>query len=254
MADKKKLAAGIGIVAATTGIILLATKAKAAPPEPGLANLYGKVTDAETGQKIPDVLVTLNGTQAYTDAAGNYAFADFEPGEYALQFSKAGYETLVMTDMIVVEGNNELNIEMAPIPLIGVWVKPTGYIDEIGDWSTPEYAYDGRLNFGAYRWQYAESWGDYLTLTLNEAYIESIRFYARHYPDRVEIADIDVYYEGAWHDVYEGWFPDRVWVEKAIPAGIKLVSKARFRFYNQWSTPAGTYLYEFEFYAVELGG
>lgn len=94
MADKKTLAV-IGIVGAGVGVILLATAAKAAPPEPGLANLYGKVTDAETGQKIPDVLVTLNGMQAYTDAAGNYAFNDIEPGEYALQFSKDGYETVV---------------------------------------------------------------------------------------------------------------------------------------------------------------
>lgn len=96
MVDKKKIAAGVGIVVAATGIILLATAAKAAPPEPGLANLYGKVTDAVTGNKIPDVLVSLDGMQTYTDSAGNYAFANIEPGEYALQFSKDGYETLVM--------------------------------------------------------------------------------------------------------------------------------------------------------------
>lgn len=95
MADKKKIAVGLGIVAAATGVILLATAAKAAPPEPGLANLYGTVTDAVTGKKIPDVLVTLNGMQTYTDAAGNYAFANIEPGEYTLQFSKDGYETAV---------------------------------------------------------------------------------------------------------------------------------------------------------------
>ena len=96
MTDKRKVAAGIGIAAAAAGVILLTTAAKAAPPEPGLANLYGKVTDAVTGKKIPDVLVTLNSMQTYTDAGGNYIFSNLEPGEYVIQFSKEGYETLVM--------------------------------------------------------------------------------------------------------------------------------------------------------------
>jgi len=95
MADKKKLAAGLGIAGAAVGIILLATGAKATPPEPGLANLYGKVTDAMTGNKIPDVLVSLDGLETITDAAGNYAFTGLEPGAYALTFQKEGYETAV---------------------------------------------------------------------------------------------------------------------------------------------------------------
>jgi len=92
--DKKKIAIVGGALAVIAGIVVFATRAKAAPP-PGLANLYGKVTDAETGKKIPDVLVSLNGLQVYTDSAGNYAFADLEPGAYVLQFSKDGYETAV---------------------------------------------------------------------------------------------------------------------------------------------------------------
>lgn len=87
---------GLGLgLAAAIGIAALAWAAPPPPPPPGRANLYGKVTDAVTGAPISGVLVSLNGLEVYTDAGGNYIFEDLEPGEYVLEFSKAGYETLV---------------------------------------------------------------------------------------------------------------------------------------------------------------
>ncbi len=83
---------GLGL-AALVGIVALAFAAPPTPP-PGRANLYGKVTDAITGSPISGVLVSLNGLQVSTDAGGNYIFEDLDPGEYVLQFSKAGYETV----------------------------------------------------------------------------------------------------------------------------------------------------------------
>lgn len=82
---------GLGL-AALVGIAALAWAAPPTPP-PGLANLYGKVTDAVTGDPISGVLVSLNGLEVYTDAGGNYIFEDLDPGSYVLQFSKEGYET-----------------------------------------------------------------------------------------------------------------------------------------------------------------
>ncbi|MBA7683773.1 hypothetical protein ES703_92158 [subsurface metagenome] len=86
---------GLGL-AAVAGVAALAFAAPGPPePPPGLANLYGKVTDTVTGDPISAVLVTLNGLEVYTDAAGNYIFEDLDPGEYLLQFSKDGYETAI---------------------------------------------------------------------------------------------------------------------------------------------------------------
>lgn len=87
------LPVGLGLAA----VVALAALAFAAPPAPppGKANLYGKVTDGVTGEPIPGVLVNLNGLEVYTDAGGNYIFEDLEPGEYVLQFSKAGYQTAI---------------------------------------------------------------------------------------------------------------------------------------------------------------
>jgi len=103
-----------------TALVLALAREKEAPPEegppPGLANLYGKVTDAVTGDPISGVLVTLNGMQVYTDAEGNYAFTDLDPGTYSLFFQKGGYEEIEMADIILVEGDNVLNVPLTPIP------------------------------------------------------------------------------------------------------------------------------------------
>ena len=65
------------------------------PIPPPVANLYGVVTDAETGAPISGVLVTLDGLTAYTGANGVYLFEGLTPGSYTITFEKAGYETLV---------------------------------------------------------------------------------------------------------------------------------------------------------------
>lgn len=86
---------GLGLgIAAAVGIAALAMAAPPAPP-PGKANLYGKVTDAVTGAPISGALVALNGLQVFTDAQGNYAFADIAPGDYVATFSKSGYQTAI---------------------------------------------------------------------------------------------------------------------------------------------------------------
>ncbi len=85
-------------------------------PLPGLANLYGRVTNTATGEAIPGVTVILNSVETLTDALGDYAFTDIEPGEYAISFSKEGYEALETTGITVAEGNNVLNAQMALIP------------------------------------------------------------------------------------------------------------------------------------------
>ena len=86
---------GLGLAGVTAWLLMRKAKGAPPPPPPGLANLYGKVTDAQTGAALLGVLVSLDGMQAYTDSGGNYAFIEMEPGAYVLQFSKEGYETAV---------------------------------------------------------------------------------------------------------------------------------------------------------------
>ena len=65
------------------------------PIPPPVANLAGVVTDAETGDPIEGVKVTINGQTTYTDSDGAYAFVGLAPGSYTVTFEKDGYETEV---------------------------------------------------------------------------------------------------------------------------------------------------------------
>jgi hypothetical protein len=65
------------------------------PVAPAVANLYGVVTDADTGYATEGVMVTIAGLVAYTNASGQYAFEGLTPGTYTITFTKDGYETLV---------------------------------------------------------------------------------------------------------------------------------------------------------------
>jgi len=64
------------------------------PIPPPVANLYGVVTDAQTGYPLSGVKVTIDGLTTYTDASGNYGFTGLSPGSYTITFEKDGYETL----------------------------------------------------------------------------------------------------------------------------------------------------------------
>ena len=65
------------------------------PIAPPVANLYGVVTDTETGYPLSSVKVSIAGLTTYTNANGEYGFTGLNPGAYTIQFSKDGYETLV---------------------------------------------------------------------------------------------------------------------------------------------------------------
>ncbi|MBA7700348.1 hypothetical protein ES703_109059 [subsurface metagenome] len=64
------------------------------PLPPPVANLYGVVTDIETGYPISGAKVTIDGLVTYTDAGGNYGFTGLTPGSYQGKVEKEGYETV----------------------------------------------------------------------------------------------------------------------------------------------------------------
>ncbi|MBA7468606.1 hypothetical protein ES707_03857 [subsurface metagenome] len=83
---------------------------------PGLANLSGRVTDAETGSPIAGMVGIYAGRIITTDADGVYSLTGLTPGSYTIKFDVLDYETLI-ADLAVVEGNNEFNAELVPVLL-----------------------------------------------------------------------------------------------------------------------------------------
>lgn len=91
-------------------------------PPPALANLYGVVTDAETGAPLANVSAQLwspDGAElilsSSTDSSGRYSMANILPYNYLIRFEKDGYGTKA-DDIVLVEGNNELDVQMMPLP------------------------------------------------------------------------------------------------------------------------------------------
>ncbi|MGD8778871.1 MAG: TonB-dependent receptor [Ignavibacteria bacterium] len=88
--------------------------------------LTGKVTDAETGEELPLVNITLEGTQlgAATDLEGNYVILNIPPGIYTVKFQYIGYQTVVVEGIqISIDLTTSQDVEMQTASLeLGVVV------------------------------------------------------------------------------------------------------------------------------------
>jgi len=141
---------------------------------------------------------------------------------------------------------------LLPFALVGTvsaspdWVSPTGYNDPNGGWHDETKAYDDSTSTYAYSSTPGDSWGVFLELTHSAIVCNKVRFYAHYYESYVIEIDLDVYYGGSWHHVYEGSYSDKAWEEKSL-GGSFSVTTARVRFYNTYSTPIEAWLYEFDF-------
>lgn len=150
-----------------------------------------------------------------------------------------------MRDITIVEGNNELNVQMTPIAVVG-WVLPTGHIDIRDEWKGEAQAYDGDLSTSAWAWV-AQYTGGALVLTLDSPIsCSKVRLYASKY-HHFEWLDPDLsidYYDGAWHNIWSGLISKKTWVEIPIPGGTKQITAARVK----GNEIANIYLYEFNFW------
>ncbi len=75
--------------------------------------LSGTVIDAESGELLVGVEVSLEGTEAktYTDFDGNFSFKNVQPGEYKLVTNYISYKNCTET-LQVDPGKNEVNIKL----------------------------------------------------------------------------------------------------------------------------------------------
>ncbi len=130
------------------------------------------------------------------------------------------------------------------------WLSPTGHNDPGNNWNDEAKAYDELTGTNAYTDPLGYySWSGGLELTVPAISCSKVRFNARYADPGITSINLDVYYEGAWHDVYDGAFAHHVWVEKSIPEGTKVVTKARVNFWCNVASYQAS-LYEFDFWGV----
>ncbi|GAH53069.1 unnamed protein product [marine sediment metagenome] len=146
---------------------------------------------------------------------------------------------------VLVNGLTGSFVAVAPF----YWLLPTGHIDPENDWDNEPGAYDGIIDTYAENWTGIEKWSGFIELIIPPTDISGVRCYITS-PLTPKIGDIDVFYDGAWHDVYEGTLAPG-WNEKDIPDGVKVVTKARFRMYNRSYTRKMRFrLHEFQFWGA----
>ena len=65
--------------------------------------IKGKVTDAISGESIPGIKISVEGTdsKALSDLDGHFVFDDIKTGTYSISFSYNNYNTKIVTDVIV---------------------------------------------------------------------------------------------------------------------------------------------------------
>jgi len=135
----------------------------------------------------------------------------------------------------------------------GEWILPTGFNDPGECWDAEAEAYDGEKITRATSVVPASSWGCYLELTCAAISCSKVRFYAYYYATSIDQISLDVYYSGTWHNIYEGIFADREWVEKEI-GSIQTVTAMRAKFHNINLTRKAAYCYETAFFQPGVGG
>jgi len=96
------------------------------------------------------------------------------------------------------------------------------------------------------------TWSSFILLDVyNELYCEIIKFLAYQKGILgIEKIDIDLYYNSAWHDLFEGTFINQVWKQiNVIPS--QYLYSARIRFYARKADIA--YFYGFEYWNIGIG-
>ena len=128
------------------------------------------------------------------------------------------------------------------------WQSPTGHTE--GDWGNEANTYDEDTGTSATISVSAYSWSEDLELTIDALYCDKVRFWAYYSGTYINSIDLDVYYDGSYHDVYEGTYADREWIEKSLGSTYS-VTKVLIKFYNDYSSSKTAYIYEFDFNQTE---
>jgi len=231
-------------------------------PPTDYGGINGIVYDALTGDRMwgakatvelpgEDDLVSYTGISGYFPTWPYYDYHSFklDPGAYTVTVTYDNYYTY--SQEVEVTAGQVTNLQ---VYLDKEWVSPDDYNDPSSKWKYETKAYDNDESTRAESnklgplqgWQ----WSGYLELTGPTINCDKIRFYAFYHVDYCNKIDVDVYYNGAWHNVYEGAFADNDWVEKNL-GGTYSVEKARVRFwYKGFLTGTTADVYEFDFHQV----
>lgn len=117
------------------------------------------------------------------------------------------------------------------------WITPTGHNDPGNGWNNELLAYDDdELYTNATSVPLTPgTWSTFLELTVFPINCSKLRYYNFHSGSYEDQQDVDAFYGGEWHHVFEGLFPTPVWTEIDL-GGTYIVTALRYRARRKTST------------------
>lgn len=116
------------------------------------------------------------------------------------------------------------------------WVLPTGHT--ANGWSDPTYAYDSDTGTYAYIAIAKNSWSNYLEFSRAATTCDRVRVWVSRAGTRINTVSVDVYYSGAWTQIYSGSPTLNNWAEYTI-GSTQSVTGLRVRLYAASNTDTG---------------
>ena len=110
------------------------------------------------------------------------------------------------------------------------WMSPTGFVDGGGTWTDETLAYDEDTVTYATETIGAVGWGNYLELTHLAINCDKVQVWSS-YQASIDLIEVDVYYGGAWHNIYSGAVTVGQYVEYAIGSE-QSVTAMRIRYHT----------------------
>ena len=89
-------------------------------PEPG--RISGVISDSETGQPVPGMLVSAGGVQTFTTASGSYMLPGLPPGIHNLVVyaPDGSYQEIQQGAEVASQANTEANLEISPRDFVDI--------------------------------------------------------------------------------------------------------------------------------------
>lgn len=223
----------------------------------GFMTATGLDTRIETlgGSEKPHMVVdniTLFATVVPTNSQTNLYYTTFGTSNLTSFKIISGFDGYITTaDSASLELSDNGSIEVSGYLNASDYTEannsPTSHTDPDGQWSNEALSYDGNTSTGSTESVNAATWSKYLQLApADPMNISKVRYYCTdNYSTQI---GVDLYYDGAWTNIYEGAITTDAWAEISYTAS--LVRQARVRLYNGDAGTQTLWLNEFQFYGV----
>jgi len=130
------------------------------------------------------------------------------------------------------------------------WISPTGFVDSGSTWSQETNAYDEDTGTYTDSMIVVAGWSDRLELTHSAITCDKVQMWSSTQAN-IDLIEIDVDYDSAWHNIYSGTPTVNAYVEYAI-GSIESVTAMRVRYHSLKNSRA-VRVHEADFWEV-VGG